>query len=78
MDNVVALKEFRENLGHYEKLIQAGRSFLVMKRSRLIFMVGPVENNDWEMVIDFTKLRKQGVEIQDLLSRLKKLRTYDR
>jgi len=72
MDNIIGLKELRENLGTYEKLVKAGRSFVVMKRSKPIFTIGPVEDAEWETVIDFTKLRKGGISATELLDRLKK------
>ncbi len=73
MNNLIGLKEFRENLGEYEKLVQKGRSFVVMKRSKPIFTIGPVDDGEWETVIDFTKFRKNGIPINELIERLKKL-----
>lgn len=73
MDNVIGLKELRENLGNYEKLVKTGRSFVVMKRSKPIFTIGPVEDAEWETVIDFTKFRKGGITAQELLDKLKKM-----
>lgn len=74
MDNVIGVKELREDLGKYEKLIKKGRSFIVMKRSKPIFTIGPVDDGEWETVIDFTKFRKGGIPINELISRLEKLR----
>lgn len=73
MDNVIGLKDLRENLGRYEKKIQAGQSFIVMKRSKPIFTIGPVDTEEWETVIDFTKFRKNGIPIDELIQRLKRL-----
>jgi hypothetical protein len=73
MDNVIGLKDLRENLGNYEKLIKTGRSFIVMKRSKPIFTIGPVDTEGWETVIDFTKFRKNGMPIDELISKLKRL-----
>lgn len=73
MPNLVGLKELRENLGKYEKKIKAGQSFIVMKRSKPIFTIGPVDTDEWETVIDFTKFRKNGMPIDELIERLKKL-----
>lgn len=73
MDNVIGLKEFRENLGEYEKLVQAGRSFVVMKRSRPIFTVSPVDEDGWETVIDFTKFRRGGIPAGELIKILEDL-----
>lgn len=73
MDNLIGLKELRENLGVYEKLVQAGRSFVVVKRSKPIFTINPVEHEGWETVVDFTAFRKGGMPINDLITRLKRL-----
>lgn len=73
MDEIVGLKEFREKLPAYEKKVAEGVSFVVVKKSRPIFRVSPVDQQSddlWEEVIDFTKFKKGGVAIEDLLSRL--------
>jgi antitoxin (DNA-binding transcriptional repressor) of toxin-antitoxin stability system len=75
MDNVVSLKELRVNLGVYAERVGKGESFVVMKRSKPLFKIEPIDEGQWETVIDFTKLRKGGIEIGELLSRL---RAYDR
>ena len=71
MESLVALKVLRENLPAYEKKIRAGQSFVILKRSKPIFRITPVHEGDWEQVIDFTKFKKGGVDIRDLLRRLK-------
>ena len=72
----IGLKDLRENLGKYEKKIKAGNSFVVMKRSRPIFTIGPVDEDDdgkWEKVIDFTEFRKGGIPADELLNILETL-----
>lgn len=73
MDNVIGLKELRENIGNYAKLVQAGRSFIVMKRSKPLFTINPIEEDGWETVVDFTKLRKNGISANELIKRLKNM-----
>lgn len=73
MNNIIGLKELRENLGSYEKKIKSGRSFIVMKRSKPIFTIGPVDTEEWETVIDFTKFRKGGIPASKLIEILKNL-----
>lgn len=73
MENIVGLKELRENLPAYEKKIAAGNSFLVVKKSKPVFRICPVDHDEeelWEEVIDFTKIQKGGIAIEDILSRL--------
>jgi antitoxin (DNA-binding transcriptional repressor) of toxin-antitoxin stability system len=73
MENtIVGLKELRENMGKYASLIKKGKSFIVVKRSRPLFRISSVDEDDglWETVIDFTKFRKSGIPAEELLSRL--------
>ena len=69
---VVGLKELRENIEAYISEIEKGSSFLVVKKSKPVFRISPPEDDAdlWEPVIDFTKIKKGGVPIVDLLSRL--------
>lgn len=71
--DILGLKELRENLSEYEKQIRKGRSFIVMKRSKPIFKIGPVDEGGWETVIDFTKFRNDGIPAKELLARLHKI-----
>jgi len=73
MENtIVGLKELRENMEKYASLIKKGRSFIVVKRSKPLFKISSIDEDDglWETVIDFTKLRKGGIPAEELLSRL--------
>lgn len=73
MEKIIGLKDLRENLPAYEKKIASGDCFLVVKKSKPIFRIYPVdheEENLWEDVVDFTKIQKGGIAIDDLLSRL--------
>ena len=48
-------------------------SFLVMKKSKPVFRLCPVDSEDeelWEEVIDFTKIKKGGVPVDELLKYL--------
>lgn len=73
MESIIGLKELRENLQVYEKKVRSGHSFVVMKRSKPIFKISPVDEGGWETVIDFTKFRKQGISARELLARLKRI-----
>lgn len=74
MENMIALKEFRLNVAKYAQEVAEGKSFIVLKQSKPIFMLTPVKtgNNEerWEEVIDFTKIKKGGVDIDSLLAAL--------
>lgn len=66
----MGLKELRQNIEKYATRVRKGESLIVLKRSRPIFKITPVEEDEWEEVIDFTKIRKGGVPIKELLARL--------
>ena len=72
MEKFVGLKELRENMEQYAKRVKAGESLVVMRRSTPLFKISPVEEKEegWEEVIDFTKIKKGGVNIKDILSRI--------
>lgn len=70
MDRIIGLKEFRNNVEDYVKRMNRGYKFIVLKRGKPVFEISPVGPNVWEEVIDFTKIKKGGVNIQDLLKRL--------
>ena len=69
---IVGLKDLRENLETYLSAINRGTTFTVVRRSKPIFNITPVdaEESIWEIVIDFSKIKKGGVNIPKLISRL--------
>lgn len=71
---IVGLKELRENIDDYITLVNKGRKFTVVRRSKPVFAMVPVdreENGVWETVIDFTKMKRGGVDINEIIKRLK-------
>ncbi|MFP4022782.1 MAG: type II toxin-antitoxin system Phd/YefM family antitoxin [Candidatus Paceibacterota bacterium] len=70
MEKFVGLKELRENMEQYAKRVKRGESFIIMRRSTPLFKISPVEEGEWEEVIDFTKIKKGGADIKDILSRI--------
>ena len=71
MHTIIGLKEFRQNVAAYGEKVRAGKSFIVVRRSRPLFKIAPLsEDGEWEEVVDFTKIKKGGVDIKQLLSRL--------
>ncbi len=68
---IIGVKELRENLDTFIAKINKGMSFTVVKRSKPVFDITPVETDEqWEEVADFTKIKKVGVKIDEILSRL--------
>jgi len=71
MENLVALKDLRLNTEKYVAKVRIGRSFIVLRKNKPLFKITPVEeNSSWEEVVDFTKIKKGGVNIDQLLKRL--------
>ena len=72
---IVGLKELRENTEAYITQIQKGASFTVVRRSRPVFTIGPVveqeSESEWETVIDFTEIDPKGIPAKELLRRMK-------
>ncbi|MBU1203425.1 type II toxin-antitoxin system Phd/YefM family antitoxin [Patescibacteria group bacterium] len=69
--SIVGLKELRENMDDYINKVKQGHSFIVLRKSQPVFKISPLENEEnWETVVDFTKIKKGGVDIKEILSRL--------
>lgn len=80
-NQIIGLKELRLNTEKYITRLGKGESFIVVKRSKPVFRVVPMDEDDdslWETVVDFTKINKRGVPIEDVLKSLKKLNEQDR
>ena len=81
MNNIVSLQDLRLNMDKYVAAVAHGKSFLVMKRSRPVFQMNPIKEMDlsedgkgWKTVVDFTKIRKGGVPIEEAMKALQALR----
>jgi len=76
MENMIALKDLRLNMEKYVNEVSSGKSFIVLKQSKPIFKLSPVneikseEGERWEEVINFTKIKKNGVDLDALLASL--------
>ena len=71
MERVIGLKEFRSGVDRVATEVAKGESFVVVKRSKPLFRVAPLEEElEWETVADFTKIKKGGIDIKDILKRL--------
>ena len=71
--NIIGLKELRENMETYITKVQKGESVTVFRRSTPLFTLTPIDNEEsgWETVIDFTEINKDGVSARDILKSLK-------
>ncbi|MEK7537070.1 MAG: hypothetical protein AAB584_01320 [Patescibacteria group bacterium] len=74
MKQLIGVKELRENLEKYIALVEKGKSFTVIKKTRPVFKITPPESEErWETVIDFTNKSKNGVSARKVLKELHKL-----
>ncbi|MCK6462674.1 MAG: type II toxin-antitoxin system prevent-host-death family antitoxin [Candidatus Pacebacteria bacterium] len=71
---IIGLKDLRENMENYIAQVQKGRSFVVVRKSKPVFKLEPLDEwgdeGVWEKVIDFTKIKKGGVLLEDILSKM--------
>ncbi|HBR80418.1 MAG: hypothetical protein UX09_C0032G0005 [Candidatus Uhrbacteria bacterium GW2011_GWE2_45_35] len=70
MNKPIGLKDLRQKVGYYARQINRGESFIVMRKNQPLFRLSPIEDEAWETVIDFTKIKRGGIEINDLLTRI--------
>lgn len=70
MESIISLKKSRENMQDFTEKVKGKCSFFVFKKSQSIFKISPIEEENWQKVIDFTEIKKGGVDIKDLLKRL--------
>ena len=71
MEHIINLKAFREDTAKYLDQIEKGKTFVVLKRSKPVFKITPIDDEEqWETLIDFTKIRKGGIPVEELLDLL--------
>ncbi|MBI4068123.1 type II toxin-antitoxin system prevent-host-death family antitoxin [Candidatus Kaiserbacteria bacterium] len=78
MKNIIGLRELREHTEKYVSQIKKGKSFTVVRRSRPVFNITPVDEwgdeGMWETVVDFTEINPKGVSIGEVRRALHKIR----
>jgi len=70
-NTIIGLKELRKNAAKYISQVEAGKSFIVMRRSKPAYKISSPEDESelWEPVADFTKVKRGGVSLKDVLAR---------
>lgn len=75
--STVGLRELRTNLEEYISRVDKGESFTVVRHSRPVFRISPVsiseEETGWETLVDFTKIRKAGVPLEEVRSAIQRI-----
>lgn len=73
-NSIIGLKELRENMDNYISQVGRGKSFIVVRKSKPVFKLAPLDiwgdEGVWEKVIDFTKIKKEGVPLSDIISKI--------
>lgn len=73
--NIIGLKELRENMETYINKVQNGEKITVFRRSTPLFTISSIDSDEsqWETVIDFTEINKDGISGREILKSLKSL-----
>lgn len=66
-EQIIGLKEFRLDVEKYSKKIAQGASFIVVKRSKPIFLISQVKEK-WETILDMHD--EGGVPVDDFITAL--------
>ncbi len=70
-ETIVGLKELRNDLERYTKQVRRGKSLIIVRRSKPLFKIVPVdEEGEWESIVDFTEFYKEGIPAKKLLLKL--------
>ncbi len=73
----VGLRELRENMNAYIEAVKKGKSFVVLRKSKPVFKITPVDEwgdeGEWEIIADFREIDPKGVPAEELLKVLKEL-----
>lgn len=68
----MSLKDFRIKLSQYTKTIEEDhKSLLVLRKSKPVFRVVPIDHEDWATIADFTEISQTGAPVQKVLAALK-------
>ena len=77
MNTIIGLKDLRENTEKYIGAAGRGHSFTVVRRSRPIFKVVPVDKwgdeGQWETILDLTKGKYKNMTAGELLKRFNEI-----
>ena len=74
MYNIIPLKQFRIKLTQYAKQVsEHGNSFIVLKKSKPLFKIVPIDEDSWDTVVDFTQIDPKGVPLNKVKQALEEL-----
>ena len=74
--SIIGFKELRENADKYIDAVEKGRVFTVVRRSKPIFKMVPVDEfgdeGTWETIADFRDKNGKGIDAGELVKMLEK------
>ncbi len=73
-NRIVGLKDLRVNMDAYIAEVRKGKSFIVVRRTKPVFVISSPQSDDrerWETVVDFTRVNKRGVLGSDVLAAIR-------
>ena len=77
-EKIIGLKDLRENMEKHINSVKKGRSLVVVRRSKPIFKVVPVDelgdDGVWETVVDFTQIKEGGIPAEEVLKALRSMK----
>lgn len=72
---IIGLKDLRERTEDYISCVRKGKSFIVVRRSRPVFKITPVDEwgdeGLWETIVDFRQIKPEGVPAHAILKALR-------
>ena len=87
-DSIIGLKELRDNVDTYIAAVKKGKKFTVFRHSKPAFSISSPEEAEydldeldgpgWKTVIDFTKIRKGGVPVEEVIESIKRVHGQNR
>ena len=73
--SIIGFKDLRENADTYINAISRGKSFTVVRRSKPIFNITPVDEwgdeGVWKTLIDFKDKKGRGINMENFAKMLK-------
>ncbi|MFZ1249694.1 MAG: hypothetical protein WAQ24_05245 [Candidatus Saccharimonadales bacterium] len=70
----IGFRELRLRANDVVQAVQNGESFIVKRNSTALFRIVPIEEEVWEIAIDFTQIDKDGVGVEEVLSAIEDLK----
>jgi len=87
-DSIIGLKDLRDNVDKYISAVGKGKRFTVFKHSKPVFAIVPpseveydineLDGRGWKTLVDFTKIKKGGIPIDDVIASIERVHGQDR